>query len=82
MSELVGFMKKSDTGRSMKINLSMEAIESCETYEGMDGSKFIELVINFDRVRQVMRGEREVTSICQVPGYKYETEYNEIKEAY
>ncbi len=65
-SELVGYVRKSKNGQILKMSLSVEALKAAETYMSQDGSKYIGLMMNADRVNLVQTGEREVTSVCQL----------------
>ncbi|MBA3045980.1 MAG: hypothetical protein FP824_07185 [Euryarchaeota archaeon] len=63
-SKLVGYMRKSNNGESLKMSLDVEALEDVERYETKDGREYISLIANLNRVEEIIEGDREVTSIC------------------
>ncbi len=65
-SKLIGFVRKSNGGSAIKVNISADAFQEAERYLSHDGKEFVGLVINLDKLNQVAAGEREVTSICQI----------------
>ncbi len=65
-SELIGYVRKSKNGNAMKISLSVEALDNAERYLSQDGKEYIALVINTEKVREIIEGTRDVTSVVQV----------------
>jgi len=65
-SELVGYVRRSNAGGALKINICASAFEKARRYVSQDGSEYVGLVISLDKVRAVIEGEREVTSVCQL----------------
>lgn len=65
-SELVGYVRRSRSGGALKISISADAFQRSRRYVSQDGHEYVGLVVSLDKVRSVMNGEREVTSVCQI----------------
>lgn len=65
-SQLIGYLRKSQAGGALKLSIDQEAFEKAERYDTKDGRKYVQLVVNMDKVQEIIRGEREVTSLCQI----------------
>lgn len=65
-SELVGYIRRSRSGGALKISISADAFQRSRRYVSQDGHEYVGLVVSLDKVRQVMEGAREVTSVCQI----------------
>ena len=65
-SELVGYVRRSNAGGALKINICANAFEKARRYVSADGNEYVGLVISLDKIRAVIDGEREVTSVCQL----------------
>jgi len=65
-SELIGYVRRSNAGGALKINISANAFEKARRYMSQDGSEYVGLVVSLDKVRSVIEGDREVTSVCQL----------------
>lgn len=65
-TELMGFVRKSNSGNALKVNISWDAFQAAQKYFSQDGTEYVGLVVSLDKARAVMEGEREVTSICQI----------------
>lgn len=65
-SELIGYVRKSKTGNALKLNIAKDAFENANTYSSQDGSEYVQLVARIDKVVEIIEGEREVTSLCQI----------------
>lgn len=63
---LVGYIRKSNRGAALKINLSAEAFDKAQRYLSKDGEEFVPLVVSLNNVRAVIDGEKEVTSVSQI----------------
>ena len=66
ISNLVGFARKSLSGESVKLNISVDAFDHAERYTGADGHEFVGLFIGLRRLYDILEGNREVTSVCQM----------------
>lgn len=65
-STLAGYVRASKSGKCLKVSLDAKAFKKLKTYETKDGTKFVQLVINSDKVGELLSGDREVTSISQL----------------
>ena len=65
-SMLVGYIRKSKAGGALKLSIDAEAFKKAEQYASADGRQFVQLIVNADKVGQIISGEREVTSVCQL----------------
>ena len=63
-SKLVGYIRKSNDGGALKMNLDVDALEDAERYETQGGREYISLIANVNKVEEIINGDREVTSIC------------------
>jgi len=65
--ELVGYLRRSlRNGQALKINISLDAFAKGRAVASQDGRQYLEFIVSTDKVRSVIDGEREVTSICQM----------------
>jgi hypothetical protein len=67
-NNLIGYIRKSNNGGALRINLDYEALEHAEKYETKDGRQYVGLVANLAKIGEIMDGTREVTSVCQLIG--------------
>jgi len=67
-TKLVGYAKKSLTGNALQVVLSVDALAEAERYTGKDGMEYIGLTMWGERIREILNGDREVTSITQLRG--------------
>ena len=65
-SQLVGYVRKSKSGGCLKMSIDTEAFARAEKFSARDGRQFVSLIANSDKVGQILEGEREVTSLCQL----------------
>jgi len=65
-SQLVGYIRKYKNGVSLRLTIDVEAFATAAKVEAKDGRQFVNLVCNADKVRQIIEGQREVSSICQL----------------
>jgi len=65
-SKLIGYLRRSNGGGALKISISSEAFATAEKYTTQDGNEYVGLIVNLDKVQQVMQGDREVTGVCQI----------------
>ena len=66
-TELVGYVRKDKNGQHLRIHLSAEVMDALGRYESRDGYKYIALVVNANKVEEILDGERDVTSVVSVP---------------
>lgn len=65
-SELIGFVRKSNNGNALKLSISTDAFQNAKKYAAKDGKEYVGLIVNVDKIREIIDGNREVTSICQI----------------
>jgi len=65
-SQLVGYVRKSKSGGALMLSVDAEAFSKAKKYSSADGREFVRLVANLDKVQEILQGEREVTSLCQI----------------
>ena len=65
-SELVGYVRKSNAGNALKLNILKSALDKAQTVEGKDGTEYVSLIMNLSKVKMIIGDEHEVTSVCQL----------------
>ena len=65
-SELIGYVRMAKDGQAIKLSISVTAFEQAEKYKSADGSEYVGLIMNKDRTQDIISGNREVTSVCQI----------------
>jgi len=65
-NELVGYVRKTNAGNALKINILKSALEKAQTIEGKDGTEYVSLVMNLSKIKMIIGDEHEVTSVCQL----------------
>ena len=65
-SELVGYVRKSNAGNALKLNIIKSAVDNAQTVEGKDGTQYVSLIMNLSKIRMIIGDEQEVTSVCQL----------------
>jgi len=65
-SELVGYVRKTNAGNALKINILKSALDHAKTVEGKDGTEYVSLVMNLSMIKMIIGDEHEVTSVCQL----------------
>ncbi len=62
-SMLVGFIRKSNAGRAVKLSINTSSFQDCATYVTSDGQTYVQLVISLNALNGIIEGSRAVTSI-------------------
>jgi hypothetical protein len=62
-STLVGFVRKSNAGRAVKLSINTSSFQDCATYVTSDGQTYVQLVVSLNALTGIMDGSRAVTSI-------------------
>ena len=62
-STLVGFARKSNAGRAVKLSINTSAFEECATYVTSDGQTYVQLIVSLNALNGVIEGSRSVTAI-------------------
>jgi hypothetical protein len=65
-SVLLGYARKSKAGGAIRLSIDRKAFMKAEKYTANDGRVFVPVIINVDKLNQIISGEREVTSVCQI----------------
>ena len=65
---MIGYVRKSNNGGALRMSIDYEAFESAEKYKTQDGREYVSLVANLDKITEIIEGDREVTSLCQLLG--------------
>lgn len=65
-SKLVGYVRKSNKGNALRMSIQVDAFNEAARYTTRDGKEYVQLVSNLEKIREIAKGEREVTSICQI----------------
>ena len=65
-SELVGYVRKSDKGNALKLNILKSALDDAQTVKGEDGTEYVSLIMNLSKIRMIIGDEQSVTSVCQL----------------
>ena len=65
-SILMGYVRKSKAGGAIRLSIDRKAFMKAQKYQSNDGTDFVPLIINVDKLNQIISGEREVTSVCQI----------------
>ena len=65
-SKLVGYLRKSKGGCALNLSIDAQAFSEAEKFSSRDGREFVSLITNIPKVEEIISGDREVTSICQL----------------
>ena len=62
-SILVGFIRKSNAGRAVKLSINTSSFQDCATYVTSDGQTYVQLIVSLNALAGIIDGSRAVTSI-------------------
>ena len=65
-SRLMGFVRRSRNGGAIKLSIARDAFSSAERYQASDGTEYVGMIINLNKLRNLLTGEQEVTAISQL----------------
>lgn len=65
-SIVVGYVRKSRNGKGLKVNVSKEAFERAQTYQTKNGEEYVALVINLEKLMDLISGERDFVTLNQI----------------
>jgi len=65
---LVGYVRKSNAGKAIKLSVNTSSFSDCGTYVTSDGQTYVQLVISLSALESVLNGTRSVTSISHMIG--------------
>ncbi|MBA4695293.1 MAG: hypothetical protein DWC06_05920 [Candidatus Poseidoniales archaeon] len=60
---LVGFVRKSNAGRAVKLSINTSAFQDCATYVTSDGQTYVQLIVSLNALNGIIEGTKAVTSI-------------------
>ena len=60
---LVGFVRKTNAGKALKLSINTSSFADCGTYVTSDGQTYVHLVISLNSLTGVIEGNRAVTAI-------------------
>jgi hypothetical protein len=63
---LMGFARRTRRGGAIKLSIHRDSFLSANAYKSKTGDDYVELIINLSSLRQVLSGEKEVTSVVQL----------------
>ncbi len=63
----MGYVRKSKGGGALNLSIDTEAFANAVKVPSRDGTRqFVSLIANADKISQILEGQREVTSLCQL----------------
>jgi len=62
----MGFVRRSNNGGALKVSVSEEAFQNAQRYQTSDGKSYVGMIINLDKLRNILTGDQEVTNISQL----------------
>lgn len=65
-SELMGYVRRSNNGKALKISINKEAFNKAESYETQDGQEYVAMIIRLDTIYQLIEGQKDVTNVTQI----------------
>ncbi|MFW3146178.1 MAG: hypothetical protein ACMUIE_05150 [Thermoplasmatota archaeon] len=67
-SKLMGFVRRSRNGGAIKVSIAQDAFDSAQRYRSADGTEYVGMIINLNKLRCLLTGEQEVTAVNQLVG--------------
>jgi len=65
-TKLMGYVRRSNNGGAIKVSISEQAFAGAKRYEGANGEKYVGMIINLNKLRGLLSGEKDVTAISQL----------------
>ena len=65
-SRLMGFVRRSRNGGAIKLSIANDAFNEADKYTSSDGTEYVGMIINLNKLRTLLTGEQEVTAINQL----------------
>lgn len=65
-SELLGYVRRSNNGKALKISINKEAFNEAESYSTQDGNEYVAMVIRLDKIYELIEGNKDVTNVTQI----------------
>jgi len=60
---LVGFVRKTNAGKALKLSINTSSFADCATYVTSDGQTYVQLIVSLNSISNVIDGNRAVTAI-------------------
>ena len=57
-SMLVGFLRKSNAGRAIKLSINTSSFQDCATFVTSDGQSYVQLIVSLNALTGVIDGSR------------------------
>lgn len=67
-SKLMGYVRRSNNGGALKVSISERSFSDARKYQSANGERYVGMIINLNKLRSLLSGEQEVTSISQILG--------------
>ncbi len=65
-SELLGYVRRSNNGKALKLSVNADAFNKAERYTTQDGQEYVAMIIRLDSIYQLIEGQKDVTNITQL----------------
>ncbi len=65
-SRLMGFVRRSRNGGAIKLSIAQNAFDDARKYRSADGTEYVGMIINLNKLRCLLTGEQEVTAVNQI----------------
>ena len=65
-SELLGYVRRSNNGKALKLSVNADAFNKAERYTTQDGQEYVAMIIRLDSIYQLIEGQKDVTNITQI----------------
>lgn len=65
-TRLMGYVRRSRNGGAIKLSVARDAFTNAEKYKSADGTEYVGMIINLNKLRNLLTGEQEVTAINQL----------------
>ena len=59
----IGFIRKSNKGKALKLDLCMTELKTCKTYVGKDAKVCTTVILNIDSTRDIIVGSKNVARV-------------------
>ena len=66
--ERIGYVRKSRSGKALKVDLIIRNLDYTTGYQGKDGSWYIGALINMSKLLDLLEGRKDVITLNQVQG--------------
>ena len=65
-SKLMGYVRRSNNGGALKVSISENAFSDARKYQSANGERYVGMIINLNKLRSLLSGEKDVTAISQL----------------